>query len=117
MIKERKKVGYVFVVQTMKDSFISLSLSSTTYKDVKLTNTKNQRKSITRRLSDAFLSTFQSSSSPVSENTVTKDDRSEDSENEEDVSRFAFLRLPKTEKDTTTAFLDISPLRTELSRM
>ena len=104
-----------FVVQTMKDSFISLSLSSTTYKDVKLTNTKNQRKSITRRLSDAFLSTFQSSSSPVSENTVTKDDRSEDSENEEDVSRFAFLRLPKTEKDTTTAYPRYPrPLRTEL---
>ena len=113
--KGKKKVGYVFCC-TNDERFIYFSLSLlTTYKGVKLTNTKNQRKSITRRLSDAFLSTFQSSSSPVSENTVTKDDRSEDSENEEDASRFAFLRLPKTEKDTTTAYPRYPrPLRTEL---
>eukprot|EP00938_MAST-03A_sp_MAST-3A-sp1_P002279 g2279.t1 len=62
---------------------------------------KSRRKSITRRLSAAFLSAFQSSSS-VSQNTVIKDDRSEDSENEE--KKFEFLRLPKTEKDTTIAY-------------
>ena len=58
------------------------------------------------------MSAFQSSSS-VSQNTVIKDDRSEDSENEE--KKLEFLRLPKTEKDTTIAYPRYPrPLRTEL---